>query len=220
MGDYDKDGFNIHPRILQEDELEVLRKKCDRLQAEFEETCLRHLRAKSPKLGELAVDSRLLALIPSDLAPVRSILFDKTPEKNWPVAWHQDLTIAVTERREIHGFGPWSVKDKIPHVQPPVSFLESMITLRVHLDETPSSNGALIVAPGTHSMGKLSSEKIETETKAGGFPCDCRAGDILQMSPLILHSSNRSKLPHRRRILHFEYAPKNALPKELSFFEA
>lgn len=41
---------------------------------------------------------------------VRSILFDKTPDANWDVVWHQDVTIAVQERHEVAGFGPWSMK--------------------------------------------------------------------------------------------------------------
>ena len=48
--------------------------------------------------------------------------------------WHQDLSIAVKERHEVAGFGPWSVKEGVP-VQPPVEILESMLTLRLHLDD-------------------------------------------------------------------------------------
>src|SRR2546425_7573030 len=31
-------------------------------------------------------------------SPVRAIYFDKLPEANWPVAWHQDLTLALRAR--------------------------------------------------------------------------------------------------------------------------
>jgi len=48
--------------------------------------------------------------------PVRGILFDKTPDANWTVPWHQDLSIAVRERVEVAGYGPWSVKAGVPHV--------------------------------------------------------------------------------------------------------
>lgn len=50
---------------------------------------------------------------------VRGILFDKTDSANWKVPWHQDVTIAVTEQVEAEGFGPWSVKAGVLHVQPP-----------------------------------------------------------------------------------------------------
>lgn len=67
--------------------------------------------------------------------PVRAVVFDKTPETNWSVAWHQDRTIVVRSRIAVEGFGPWSVKDGLIHVEPPVSVLEGMVTLRLHLDD-------------------------------------------------------------------------------------
>ena len=47
----------------------------------------------------------------------RAILFDKTPDANWKVPFHQDLSIAVREPREVEGFGPWSRKAGVWHVQ-------------------------------------------------------------------------------------------------------
>ena len=41
---------------------------------------------------------------------VRILVFDKTRDRNWGVAWHQDRTIAVRSRVDLPGFGPWSVK--------------------------------------------------------------------------------------------------------------
>lgn len=57
---------------------------------------------------------------------VKGTFFNKTQESNWKVAWHQDLTILVRERREVHGFGPWTVKAGIVHVQPPASVVGSL----------------------------------------------------------------------------------------------
>jgi hypothetical protein len=51
------------------------------------------------------------------------------------------------------------------------------------------------------------------------FACICEPGDVLLMSPLLLHSSLRSTKPNRRRILHFEYAPPNALDPRLTWHE-
>lgn len=80
-----------------------------------------------PEIARLATSARLIGLVRPHLAaeprPVRSIFFDKTPQSNWSVAWHQDPTIAVRDRGEVEGFGPWSVKEGIPHVQPPVELL-------------------------------------------------------------------------------------------------
>jgi hypothetical protein len=70
---------------------------------------------------------------------VRAIYFDKSSDANWLVPWHQDLTLALRERLESPGFGPWSVKDGIPHVQPPVELLERMLTVRIHFDDADES---------------------------------------------------------------------------------
>jgi len=42
----------------------------------------------------------------SQAFPVRGIPFDKTPNANWKVPWHQDLTIAVAEKKQREGFAP------------------------------------------------------------------------------------------------------------------
>src|SRR5204863_6821471 len=62
--------------------------------------------------------------------PVRAILFDKTASTNWTLPWHQDRTIAVVERVEVAGYGPWTVKSGLAHVAPPFALLAGMVTLR------------------------------------------------------------------------------------------
>jgi len=55
---------------------------------------------------------------------VRSVLFDKTAGRIGWCRGNQDLTIAVRERHDVVGWGPWSVKDGVVHVQPPREVLE------------------------------------------------------------------------------------------------
>ena len=170
---------------------------------------------------QLGVSERLRGLLPErDLRSVRSILFDKTPDENWPVPWHQDLTISVREREEVEGYGPSSEKDGVPHVQPPLALLEGMATIRIHLDDTPRDNGALAVVPRRQKAGKLDSKGVAAFSKSESVECDCEAGDVLLMSALILHSSKRSRVPSRRRVLHFEYARESDLSPCLNWFES
>lgn len=58
---------------------------------------------------------------------VRVIFFDKTSDNNWLVSWHQDRTVSVDKRMEIPGWGPWTVKDGVHHVQPSVNILNRMV---------------------------------------------------------------------------------------------
>ena len=84
---------------------------------------VRNLLDVSPEVRELAHSEAVRALVEPVLGerffPVRGILFDKIPDANWKVPWHQDVTIAVQERIEVEGFGPWSMKADVLHVQPP-----------------------------------------------------------------------------------------------------
>ncbi len=88
-----------------------------------------------PAVRELAKCSAVRSYIEPVLGPtafaVRGILFDKVASANWLVAWHQDLTIEVNERVDTPGFGPWSVKAGVPHVQPPISILQQMGAVRI-----------------------------------------------------------------------------------------
>ena len=180
---------------------------------------IRQITTRSAVIREFAHSGDLRALLPSPrLSFVRGILFDKNAAANWPVAWHQDLTIAVEERIDVAGYAPWSTKDSVPHVQPPLGLLESMCTLRIHLDDTPESNGPLEVVPGSHRLGIIAADSIRKLSR-GGLPVSCQAGDILQMSPLLLHSSKRATEPAHRRILHFEYAPREELAHPLRWAE-
>ena len=150
---------------------------------------------------------------------VRAIYFDKHKKANWKVAWHQDLTIAVREKVDVPGFGPWSIKAGITHVQPPVSVLGNMLALRVHLDHANEANGALRVIPGTHLHGRLDANQIQHfKNQERIATCSVRSGGVMVMRPLLLHSSLASLNPEHRRVLHFEYASID-LPGGLKWLE-
>jgi hypothetical protein len=139
--------------------------------------------------------------------PVRAVMFDKTPDANWAVAWHQDRTLPVAERVEVEGFGPWSTKDGLLHVAPPFEILARMITLRIHLDPVALGNAPLRVALGSHSLGRVSAE--EAAERAAAHPViDCLAapGDVWAYATPILHASDRAEPPRRRRVLQVDYA--------------
>jgi ectoine hydroxylase-related dioxygenase (phytanoyl-CoA dioxygenase family) len=140
--------------------------------------------------------------------PVRGVYFDKTIETNWKVAWHQDLSIAVQEKIDVAGFGPWSIKAEVVHVQPPIEILEGLLALRIHLDACSELNGALRVIPGSHLQGRLNSGQIQSyRQKANEVTCCVGPGGVLMMRPLLLHNSSASTKPEcHRRVIHIEFS--------------
>jgi hypothetical protein len=149
----------------------------------------------------------LLESIAPDVIPVRAILFDKTGDANWTVPWHQDRSIAVRERREVAGFGPWSVKAGVTHVQPPVEMLRQMVTLRFSLDSCGKDNGPLRAIAGTH-LRVLSADEVEAVVATQEEQlCTTAAGGVVIMRPLLLHASSPAKEVNHRRVLHIEFGP-------------
>ncbi|MFO0952967.1 MAG: phytanoyl-CoA dioxygenase family protein [Isosphaeraceae bacterium] len=148
------------------------------------------------------------------------MFFDKSPAANWLVPWHQDVTIAVARKVEASGFGPWSLKNGIPHVQPPEALLAQMIAVRLHLDACDASNGALRVIPGSHRGGRLDPDQIAAARAASAeVLCEAEAGDALLMRPLLLHASSKSVADGRRRVLHVEYCS-GRLPEGMDWHDA
>ena len=183
---------------------------------------IRNLLQVVPAVGALAHSPSLRRLVEPLLGPgafpVRGILFDKTPDANWNVVWHQDLSIAVRERHAVSGFGPWSEKAGVTHVQPPASLLERMLTVRLHLDNCDAANGPLRVLPGSHQDGRLDAASIQAwRARAAAQTCSVPGGGALLMRPLLLHASSDALTPRHRRVLHIEYAAER-LPGGLAWY--
>ncbi len=168
-----------------------------------------------PFISDLAQNPKLLQFVHSVLGHhafvFKATFFDKNPEANWLVPWHQDLTIPVDRQFEYPvehpDWGPWSTKAGVLFVQPPTPILEKILAVRIHLDSCLPNNGALKVLPKTHQMGRLSPEQItELRQQIPAHTCAVNAGGIVLMRPLLLHASSKSTLVSHRRVIHFEYA--------------
>jgi hypothetical protein len=141
---------------------------------------------------------------------VRVLYFDKPPGQSWALPWHKDLTVAVQDNR-LPGahFRKPTAKAGVPHAEAPLGVLESMLTVRIHLDPVTGENGPLRVVPGSHKAGKsldLAGAEVRT--------LYARAGDVLLVRPLVAHCSNRSAegTTLHRRILHLEFTKSGPLP--------
>jgi ectoine hydroxylase-related dioxygenase (phytanoyl-CoA dioxygenase family) len=224
-----KNGFEILDGVLSPSECDELAHELtalherERAVARGKLGGLRNLLRFAPRVAELASSDKVMQILKSRMRnnpfPVRAIFFDKTPDANWLVSWHQDLTIAVNERIETDGFECWTVKEGVAHVQPPKKILERMVTLRLHLDDCNADNGALKVIPRSHLRGKLRAADISgSDNEREAFICEVSKGGVLLMQPLLLHSSSPAKNPSHRRVLHIEYAS-DELPNGLRWYE-
>ena len=170
--------------------------------------------ASGPRLGRI-----VQAILGKDAFAVRALFFDKTPQANWQLGWHQDRAIAVRERHEVPGYGGWSVKSGVPHVLPPAEILAGMLTVRLHLDPCDASHGALQVLPGSHRQGFLPEESLRAARSSPDTVwCEVEAGDAVIMRPLLAHASGRCEKPAHRRVVHVEYAS-SPLPSPLEWFD-
>jgi ectoine hydroxylase-related dioxygenase (phytanoyl-CoA dioxygenase family) len=162
------------------------------------------------QVAELAVSDAILNLIEPILGPeprpLRAIWFDKQHGANWKVPFHQDLTMPLQERREVEGFTAWSVKEGVPHVRPPISVLERMLAVRLHLDDCGPDNGPLRVLPGTHTLGRLKPPQVaQLVAQTPEESLLVAVGDAILMRPLLLHASSPAASPNHRRVIHIEY---------------
>lgn len=163
---------------------------------------LRPLLDSSGCIGSVAAE-----VLGTSARPVRAILFNKSPETNWSLGWHQDRTICVKEKREAPGFGPWTVKSGMTHVAPPFELLTRMVTLRAHLDDVPASNAPLLISPGSHTFGRIAVNEIDkVVSRCGTATCTAEAGDVWLYATPILHASEAALAPANRRVLQVDFA--------------
>lgn len=147
-------GFEVLEDILTQDEVGSLAATLQAHQLKPLSGGIRRIEQLVPEVLALSKSEKIISTARNYLSGkthfVRAIFFDKTPENNWYVTWHQDRTVTVSERFEADGWGPWTLKAGAWHVQPPLSVLENMVTLRLHLDSSTMANGCLKFIPGSH----------------------------------------------------------------------
>jgi ectoine hydroxylase-related dioxygenase (phytanoyl-CoA dioxygenase family) len=226
--DLASNGFTVIPGIYTAAEIDTILsviKSVDTNRDTFRKTAdlfaIRQFLKEVPEVLPLIFNAKLRLTLSQFFRDryfvVKSIYFDKPETSNWYVAYHQDLTISVDKRVDLPGFGPWTAKQNQFAVQPPISILENIHTIRIHLDSTTKQNGALKVITGSHTKGIYRPETINWNVENEVF-CDVPKGGIMIMKPLLLHGSNRTVNHARRRVIHIEFANKQ-LPDELAWAE-
>ncbi len=205
---FDPDGAQQFAGALTQADVDCLEKAFAALPDEQAGLRLRNIEALHSILSPAGHIGRIAASVLGNACrPVRALLFDKTATTNWSLPWHQDRTIVVTTRREVEGFGPWTVKDGLIHVAPPIEILAGMVTLRAHLDDVPFANAPLLVAPGSHHFGRIAERDIpDVVAQCGIATCLAERGDVWLYATPILHASEAASQPRRRRVLQVDFA--------------
>lgn len=215
---FDEQGFAVHERVLGERDLAALA-ACFADARAGDRDGLAHAAVRT-----IACSATVRALVEpvlgSAAVAIRATLFDKTPQTNWLVAWHQDRVVPVQQRVEVAGYRAWSQKDDQWFVEPPLAVLANLLAVRLDLDGSGERSGGLRVVPGSHRHGVLPPAAIAERAAAGPVVLPLVAvGGAMTMRPLLLHASSRAVDAPHRRIVHLEFAP-GPLPPPLAFARA
>jgi len=188
----EKTGFEILPEVLSPFEAQRLIDEVEQSAPGTSKAGIRHA-LRYPAIAALACERRLLDIarevLDGEAVPFRATLFDKSPQANWLVAWHQDRALPLHDRRDTPGWGPWSVKDGVIYANAPAHALRRVVALRIDLDDSSSQNGPLRVLPGSHSRRVLSDDAIrDLATQIAPVDCLVSQGGVLAKRPLVVHA--------------------------------
>jgi hypothetical protein len=218
MEAFERDGYAIVPGLIEERETATASRALERVRLPGAGTRnllrLPWCRALAQRIKKRLTRSKAVS---SSFVAVQCTLFDKNPERNWLVALHRDLSIPVKARIAHPLLSGWSEKEGEHFVQAPLEILETLLAVRVHIDDCGLENGPLRVVPRSHLGGRLGDAAARDLRDAlGEEQCLTARGDAVLMRPLILHASSRATTPSRRRVLHFLFGP-TSLPYGLEW---
>lgn len=215
----EEQGFAIVPSVLSTRELIPILVSLADLEPPRGRAGIRHV-LNHPTVKVVAQNPRLLemaqAVLGDSAFPFRATLFDKTPDGNRLLSWHQDVALPMQNKVEAADWGPWSEKDGVIYANAPAAALEQVLALRLHLDDVTEDGGPLRVLPGTHGLGILKPEEIERHsTYEQLVECIGARGAVAAVRPLIIHASSKARSQGPRRVLHIEYAANSAIATPL-----
>jgi hypothetical protein len=218
---FDIDGFAVIPDVVSPD-------KCDSIMAEVVlaasgapgSRTLLSMSWCAALARAIRNNKAVKSLLPKKPVAVQCTYFEKSESRNWLVAVHQDLSIPVRARVDAAACSAWSEKEGVLFVQPPATVLETVVAVRLHLDNSTPSNGPLRVVPGSHRRGRLTPAQVQAaRDESGEVTCPVPKGGVLVMRPLLLHASSKAQVSAPRRVLHFVFGTP-ALPLGLTWHTA
>jgi hypothetical protein len=114
------DGYEIYPPLFPRTELH-------RLMAQLSTEPLRRSRAGTRHMigcnavAYLARDPRPVDIasrwLDAEAIPFKATLFEKSPEANGLISWHQDTALPMSERRDVAGWAMIEVPRRVLHLE-------------------------------------------------------------------------------------------------------
>lgn len=141
---------------------------------------------------------------------LRAVGFNKSPELNWSLPWHQDRVIAMADRIDDPSLTNWTQKDGTWHCEPSVDILKNMAFAYIAFDAVTPRSGGLELSEGTHNLGKVrqtNTEKV-VDLHPNVAPTLAR-GECLLIFALTLHRSSRNETLSPRRALRIDIKKQN-----------
>lgn len=205
----ESNGFSITGAIFTQDEMNSLIQLIEDCSSDFS---IRQLVNQVPEIQEIifrneSFQELFQSICDKDYFLSKAIYFNKPSKSNWFVGYHQDMSISVNQRIEDENYTNWTLKKDQLGVIPPIDILKSMVTFRIHLDDTNETNGALRVIRKSHQKGIIRiDESFDQSTLGEEVTCNVNKGEVMLMKPLLLHASSKSISENDRRVIHLEFS--------------
>ena len=108
-----EDGYEIISEFISDDQLISISSEIESVELYAKAGGIRNAEKKFSSIRKLAnsekIRNQARKYLSGAASLVRAILFNKTAENNWLVTWHQDRTVAVSQRFEKDQWELWSV---------------------------------------------------------------------------------------------------------------
>lgn len=190
---FTRDGFAIAPAVLTHAQCDAVAAATTTLAsgAPGLRSLLEHDWCRALTIA-LRAHPDIATAIPVGHVAVQCTYFEKSAAQNWLVPIYQDLSIPVRARVAHPELRGWAEKEGSVFVQPPVSVLEQLVAVRVHLDPCLETDGPLQCLPGTHTQGRIeAAEAVRLKRDGAVVSCIVERGGALVMRPLVLHRRRR-----------------------------
>lgn len=145
--DFDLDGVESRRAMLTHEIMNLIKSDIELDHEKLETYGIRNLEKRFESISSLASSDTVRKIARSILGaepgPVRALFLTRHPKRTGSQPGIRTGWWRSANKVNLPGRGPWSMKDGVHHVQPPVSVLDQMVTFRIHLDAADKRSGCM-----------------------------------------------------------------------------